>query len=113
MTISTALEKSVAYRVLHALLDVITPGYDAIEQNEFTALLLMDLRKALDTASHRILLHKLLHYGIRGPAYTLIESYLSDRQQFVSINNVKSSPKPISRPIGVPQGSILGPLLLY
>ena len=95
--------------VLHALLDVITPGYDAIEQNKFRALLLMDLRKACDTVSHRILLHKLLHYGIRGPAYTLIESYLSDRQQFVSINNIESSSKLIS--IGVPQGSILGPLL--
>ena len=54
--------------VLHALLDVITPGYDAIEQYKFTALLLMDFRKAFDTVSHRILLHKLLHYGIRGPA---------------------------------------------
>ena len=55
------------------------------------------------------MLHKLLHYGIQGPAYTLIESYLSDRQQFVSVNKFESSPKPIS--IGVPQGSILDPLL--
>ena len=78
-----------------------------LNRTKFTALL-MDLRKAFDTVSHRILLHKLLHYGIRSPAYTLIESYLSDRQQFVSINNVEFSPKPI---IGVPQGSILGPLL--
>ena len=93
---------------MHALLDVI-PVYDAIEHNKFTALLLMDLRKAFDTVSHQILLQKLLHYGIRGPAYCLIESYLSNRQQFVSINNSASSLKSIS--IGVPQGSILGPLL--
>ena len=67
--------------VMHALLDVIIPVYDAIEHNKFTALLLMDLRKAFDTVSHQILLQKLLHYGIRGPAYCLIESYLSNRQQ--------------------------------
>ena len=95
--------------VMYAPLDVITPGYDAIEHNKFTALLLIDLRKAFDTVSHQILLQKLLHYGIRGPAYCLIESYLSDRQQFVFINNSASSLKSIS--IGVPQGSILGPLL--
>ena len=85
------------------------PVYDAIEHNKFTALLLMDLRKAFDTVSHQILLQKLLHYGIRGPAYCLMESYLSNRQQFVSINNSASSLKSIS--IGVPQGSIFGPLL--
>ena len=55
------------------------------------------------------MLQKLFHYGIRGPAYCLIDSYLSNRQQFVSINNCASSLKSIS--IGVPQGSILGPLL--
>ena len=71
--------------VLHALIDVITPGYDTIEQNKFTALLLMDLRKAFDSVSHRILLHKLLQYGIRGPAYTLIERYLSDRQHLFQL----------------------------
>ena len=99
--------------VMHALLDVIIPVYDAIEHNKFTALLLMDLRKAFDTVSHQIfsqiLLQKLLHYGIRGPAYCLIESYLSKCQQFVSLNNSASSLKSIS--IGVPQESILGPLL--
>ena len=95
--------------VMHALLDVIIPGYDAIEHNKFAALLLMDLRKAFDTVPHQILLQKLLHYGIRGPAYCLIESYLSNRQQFVSINNSASSLKSIS--FGVPQGFILDSLL--
>ena len=95
--------------VVHALLDVITPAYDAIQHNQFTALLLMDLRKAFDTVSHRILLQKLLHYGIRGPAYSLMESCLSNRQQFVFINDSASSTKPID--IGVPQEPILGPLL--
>ena len=86
--------------VMHALLDVIIPIYDAIEHNKFTALLLMDLRTAFDTVSHQILLQKLLHYGIRGLDYCLIESYLSNRQQFVSINDSASSLKSIS--IGVP-----------
>ena len=69
----------------------------------------MDLRKAFDTVSHEILLKKLSHYGIRGRAYDFIESYLNSRTQFVSINNRQSQTKSIN--IGVPQGSILGPLL--
>ena len=68
----------------------------------------MDFRKAFDTVPHKILLQKLYHYGIRGPAYSLIESYLTNRKQFVSINNNNSIRKPIN--IGVPQGSTLGPL---
>ena len=69
----------------------------------------MDLRKAFDTVSHKILLYKLHHYGIRGPAYALVENYLTSRNQFVTFSNTSSSTKPIN--IGVPQGSILGPLL--
>ena len=69
----------------------------------------MDLKKAFDTVSHEILLKKLCHYEIRGPAYDLIESYLSNRNQFVSINNHCLSSKSIN--ISVPQGSSLGPLL--
>ena len=69
----------------------------------------MDVRKAFDTVSHNILLQKLHHNGIRGTAYKLLESYLSFRNQFVSVQNHHSSLKPIN--IGVPQGSILGPLL--
>ena len=69
----------------------------------------MDFRKAFDTVCHKILLDKLYHYGIRGPAHSLIKNYLYRRQQFVTINNASSSYKAIN--IGVPQGSILGPLL--
>ena len=72
-------------------------------------LVFIDLRKAFDTVSHNILLQKLYHCGIRGPAHKLIESYLTSRKQFVSIDNVNSSAQSIN--IGVPQGSILGPLL--
>ena len=97
------------HSVVHALLDVTTTSYDAIQNKNFTALLLMDLRKAFDIVSHEILRKKLSHYGIRGRAYDFIESYLNSRTQFVSINNCQSQTKPIN--LGVPQGSILGPLL--
>ena len=95
--------------VIHALLDVTTLTYDAMQNNSYTALPLMDLRKAFDTVPHHNLLHKLYHYSVRGPAYSLIESFLTSRKQFVSINNQQSCTKSIN--IGVPQGSILGPLL--
>ena len=80
-----------------------------MQNNSYTALLLMDLRKAFDTVSHHILLHKLYHYGVRGPAHSLTESYLTSRKQFVCINNQQSCTKSIN--IGVPQESILVPLL--
>ena len=97
------------HSVLHSLLDVTSFGNDSIQNKENIAMLLMDLRKAFDTVSHNILHQKLYHYGIRGPAHKLIESYLTSRKQFVSIDNVNSSAQSIN--IGIPQGSILGPLL--
>ena len=95
------------HTVLRALLDVTSFSYDAIQNKQTTALLLMDFTQAFDTVtvSHEILMHKLYHYGIRGPAYGLIASYLSRRNQFIVVNNTQSSLKPIN--IGVPEGSIL------
>ena len=69
----------------------------------------IDFSKAFDTIKHTILLHKLSHYGIRGLAYDLISDYLSSRKQYVTYDaNTCSSLLPVS--IGVPQGSVLGPL---
>lgn len=70
---------------------------------------LLDLAKAFDSVSHGILLRKLENYGIRGNIHKFFQSYLSSRSQFVKVSNVKSYLMNID--YGVPQGSILGPLL--
>ena len=69
----------------------------------------IDLQKAFDTVNHSILLEKLNHYGISGISNDWFKSYLTDRQQFVSIGGENSDPTTTEH--GVPQGSVLGPLL--
>ena len=82
---------------------------NALDNGKFACGVFIDLQKAFDTVNHDILLSKLNHYGIRGVAFDWFKSYLSDRTQYVTINNERSEIQTIK--YGVPQGSILGPLL--
>ena len=93
----------------HAILTFLDKVARATDNHDHTIGVLFDFSKAFDTINHDILLYKLCHYGIRGIALKWFESYLCNRQQFVCINNSNSSVKNVC--CGVPQGSILGPLL--
>ena len=81
----------------------------SIDIRKFGCGIFIDLRKAFDTVNHEILLTKLEHYGIRDNVSNWFMSYLSNRKQYVSINGLSSEPLEIN--CGVPQGSVLGPLL--
>ena len=97
------------HNTTHATLDFLKTIESALHDGEFAIGIFCDLSKAFDTLDHQILLKKISHYGIRGNWYLWLKSYLSNRRQYVDINGTRSEEENIN--VGVPQGSILGPLL--
>jgi len=93
----------------HAVIDAQSTILSTLNNKQIALLLLIDFSKAFDMVDHGILLNKLSRYGIRGVAHSWISSYLSNRKQSVNVNSA-SSPL-LDLKYGVPQGSILGPLL--
>ena len=98
-----------SHSTLHTLTVIVERIRKCLDNGELACGVFVDLQKAFDTVDHQILISKLDHYGIRGPCKNWFKSYLSDRHQYVSIQNSESSLRPIRH--GVPQGSVLGPLL--
>ena len=92
-----------------AIFDFTETIYDALDSKKHNISILIDLKAAFDTVNHSILLKKLELYGIRGLALTLIENYLKDRQYYVGLQNTYSTRRFVN--IGIPQGSIMGPIL--
>ena len=93
----------------HALITMTEEIRSSLDNRRYGCGIFLDLQKAFDTVSHDILLAKLEHYGIRGNVLNWFKSYLSERSQFVSINGSNSIL--MRTTCGVPQGSVLGPLL--
>ena len=97
------------HSTLHALINATENIYQSLDINLHTLGIFIDFSKAFDTVSHDILLYKLRHYGIDGKLLNIIQSYLTNRYQYVSYGGTNSTSIEIK--LGVPQGSVLGPLL--
>ena len=100
------------FRSKRSCVDAIAHIVEKIREDHhktFYTCIFLDLKKAFDTVDHTRLLQKIYNLGIRGKAFYCLQSYLQGRTQVVSINNCSSQERDIN--YGVPQGSILGPML--
>ena len=93
----------------HAILELSDRVISELDQGHSPLAIFLDLLKAFDTLNHHILLSKLQYYGIKNSAFNWLKTFLENRNHFVQIENYKSRMLPVS--LGVPQGTILGPLL--
>ena len=93
----------------HALISFTEKIRNALDESKFACGVLLDFQKAFDAVNHKILISKLEHYGIRGLPLHLFQNYMEKRTQFVEIKKKSSNVPPINH--GVPQGSLLVPLL--
>ena len=97
------------YSTSHVLINITKNIRKALDDGNIGCGAFVDLQKAFDTLDHHILLATSNHYGIRGVSNDWFKSYLSNRRQYVFINGYESGLAAIN--CGVPQGSVLGPLL--
>ena len=93
----------------HAVLFLTTFVNDALDNGMKVASVFLDIVKAFDCVDHFILIAKLENYGFRGPFLELLSSFLKERTQYVQLGDNVSSVSSVK--FGVPQGSVLGPLL--
>ena len=96
---------STEYAALELLDRIITQ----LDKDEIPINIYLDISKAFDTIDHIILIDKLKYYDVHGTNLNLFSSYLDNRKQYTEIDNIKSNMLSITT--GVPQGSIVGPLL--
>ena len=106
-------ENQFGFRKAHstdlAALQLIDSIYEYLDKGKIPFPIFLDLSKAFDTIDHYILLHKLNHYGFINSSLAWFKSYLTGRSQYVVIDDITSNRSLIIT--GVPQGSVLGPLL--